>query len=59
MNDFKGYFPIIFKLLIAVAFMFSCWYIGKWINYKFSYNAQVQKTVCQMIKPEALVEPCN
>ena len=46
-------------LLILGAIIYGTWYISKEVNYTYSYEEQVQKTVCEMVKPEHLIKPCN
>jgi len=37
------------------------WHLKRWWNYNWGYESQVTQTVCEMVKPEYLVDPskCN
>ena len=37
------------------------WHLKRWWNYNWGYEAQVTQTVCEMVKPEYLIDPtkCN
>jgi len=34
--------------------LFQLWIFGKKLNYTFSYKSMVEKTIQEMVKPEAL-----
>lgn len=51
----------LFAIAIALigCFAYGTWLVAKQVNYHLSYEAMVQKTVCEMVKPEHLKKPCK
>ena len=35
------------------------WHLKRWFNYSFGYGSQVESTICDLVKPEALKIPCD
>ena len=33
------------------------WHLKRWWNYTWGYEAQVTQTVCDLVKPEYLIDP--
>jgi hypothetical protein len=50
---------IITALILVVALAYGGWTVTKWINYSFAYKSNVIATVCEIVKPESLSEPCK
>lgn len=48
---------IICALIIGV--IYGMYLAGRWLQYNFGYESQVRSTVCEMVKPEYLKEPCE
>jgi len=40
-----------------VVISYFAWTIGREINYTFAYEAQVKESICEMVKPEYLINP--
>ena len=55
MNKFASF---IIVAVFIVAFAFGAWHLKRWFNYSFGYQDQVRSTVCEMVKPEYLKNPC-
>ena len=45
-------------MLISFAAWFF-WNIARHWNYSLGYESMVRDTVCEMVKPEHLLEPCK
>jgi len=45
--------------LIITALAYGAWQVSRKWNYFWSYEDMVQKTVCDMVKPEHLIKPCK
>lgn len=52
---------LLFAIAIALVgcFVYGAWLVAKHVNYHLSYEAMVQQTVCEMVKPEHLKQPCE
>ena len=50
-------YALIFILIAVVSY--GGWVIVKKWNYAWGYESMVKNTVCQMVKPEHLKEPCD
>jgi hypothetical protein len=46
-------------LILVVALAYGGWIVTKWVNYSFAYKSNVMATICDMVKPESLIEPCK
>jgi len=44
-------------VLVILSVSYGGYQFKRWWNYKWGYAAQVQTTVCEMVKPEALINP--
>ena len=42
------------RFILMITIIFFIWKIGRVINYNASYKDMVEKTVVEMVKPEAL-----
>jgi flagellar biogenesis protein FliO len=48
-------FLIVMGLILVLALIFiSAWRVERWVNYSLNYRAQVEQTVRDLVKPEAL-----
>ena len=56
--DMKGFLTFCAALIVICALIYFGWAIGRKINYSLSYEDQTIETVCGMINPEYLKEPC-
>lgn len=45
---------IILVIIVVVLIPFASWKLKRFINYKFNYSSQVEKTVERMVKKECL-----
>jgi hypothetical protein len=45
-------------VVVVLAASFGAFKLVPLISYKLSYEGMVKRTVCQMVKPEYLREPC-
>lgn len=45
-------------VVLLIGFAYGSWELARRANYVLSYEAQVRQTVCAMVKPEQLREPC-
>jgi uncharacterized membrane protein len=51
-------------LAIGICAMLLCaaygvYKIGRWLQYTFGYESQVKASICEMVKPEYLKQPCD
>lgn len=53
------YIPAAVGIVIVIALSYGAWLIARWWNYSISYEDQVRVTVCEMVKPEYLKQPCE
>ncbi len=53
----RQFAAIIGALVIVGAIAFAGWHIKRWFNYNFGYSSDVQTTLCDMVKREALIDP--
>jgi len=44
---------VIFAMLLA----YGMWNAQRWLNWEFSYNDGVRIAICDLVKPEALIDP--
>lgn len=61
MSKLKLYGAGILLLLAIIGIPTCSYHYDRWKNYKFGYESQVRESVCNMVKPEALINPsdCN
>lgn len=45
--------------LIVGAVLYGGWILQKKLSHMISYEAMVEETVCKMVKPEHLKQPCS
>lgn len=46
--------------LLLIATLAVCgWILQKKLSYSFSYENMVKETICEMVKPEYLKQPCG
>ena len=52
---------IVVGLAIILSLGYGAWHLKRWWNYTWGYQSQVTETVCEMVKPEYLINPekCN
>lgn len=48
---------LVLLAIVLVPLAYGGWHLKRWFNYEFGYGADVQQTVCQMVKPEYLKNP--
>jgi len=46
-------------VLLIGLLAYGGWILQKKLSYSFSYENMVKETVCEMIKPEYLKQPCE
>ena len=46
-------------LLTVGSLSWGGWILQKKLSYSFSYETMVKETVCEMVKPEHLKQPCE
>ena len=46
-------------LVLVGALAVGGWYVQRWFNYYFGYESQTRATICEMVRPEALLERCD
>ncbi len=44
-------------ILVIALLSYGGYHLKRWWNYTWGYESQVTTTVCQMVKPEYLVDP--
>lgn len=49
--------PYIIALILIALVSYGGWHLKRWFNYTWGYQSDVTKTVCELVKPEALVDP--
>ena len=51
----------IYLMVLAVTIFLSIggWYGSRWVNWNYGYSADAKAIVCEMVKPEALVDPSD
>ena len=54
MNTFLATALIIYGITVGVVAIYGCYWLAKTVSYSFFYEDMVQRTVVQMVKPEAL-----
>jgi len=58
--DKVGYTLLVIALSLGIpAFGYGLWQLERQINYRASYESEVRKTVCSMVKPEYLIDKCD
>lgn len=45
--------------LVIIAITYYGWQFKRWVNYSWSYESQVTKSICDMVKPESLKNPAR
>ena len=58
-NAFTTIGGTIIGAIIIGLLAYGGWNISRWWNYSLGYEDMVQRTVCEMVKPEYLVRPCD
>ncbi len=46
-------------ILVVLLFIYGMWHVARVWNYSWGYEDMVQETICEMVKPEFLKEPCD
>jgi hypothetical protein len=46
-------------VLILCGISYTSWHLYRTWNYSMGYESMVEKTVCDMVKPEYLKKPCD
>lgn len=49
--------PYIVGFILICLVGYGMWHLKRWWNYTWGYEAQVTETVCQLVKPEYLIDP--
>lgn len=49
----------ILAIVLIPMFIYGAWTIARKWNYSLGYEGMVRETVCEMIKPEHLKQPCD
>ncbi len=51
----------VYLMLFAVVMLISIggWFGTRWINWHYGYSDLTKSTICEMVKPEALVDPSD
>ena len=50
----KQSIAIIIGIITVIFFVYGCYWVAKTVSYKVFYEDMVQKTVTEMVEPEAL-----
>lgn len=48
-----------FAVVATLGFMYGMWNLSRYMNYSMSYEDMVRDTVCELVKPEYLQQPCE
>lgn len=56
---FNEWTVLLFIVAICISLATGAYFLTRYINFKFSYESQVEKKICEMVKPEYLVKPCK
>ncbi len=60
MKNILKYIALVsFAVVATLGFMYGMWNLSRYMNYSMSYEDMVRKTVCEMVKPEYLKQPCG
>ncbi len=43
-------------IIMCIGLAVLMWFPARWLHYKFAYGDKVEKTIIEMVKPEALKE---
>jgi hypothetical protein len=54
MRTMKKIVIMLLALVIVFAIIYGCYWLAKNLSYAFFYEDMVQRTIVQMVKPEAL-----
>lgn len=46
-------------LALVGVLAYGGWAVSRWLNYFIGYESMVKQTVCDMIKPDHLIKPCD
>ena len=49
--------PFIVGIILVALVVVGIWQFKRWWNYNWGYESQVTRTVCEMVKPEYLIDP--
>lgn len=44
-------------IILVGALIFGGFWVKRWFNYEFGYQAAVKTEICNMVKPEYLINP--
>jgi hypothetical protein len=44
-------------LILIAMLSYGGWHLKRWFNYNWGYQSDVTETICELVKPEALVDP--
>ena len=49
----------VFAVVMLLGSSYAIWHLYRAWNYAWGYESMVEKTVCDMVKPEYLKRPCK
>lgn len=55
MKTIKGLLLLFLAIILIIALSWGCTMLGKWLSYKFFYEAQVEKTIHEVLREEGLI----
>lgn len=55
----RVFFLMLVGTLVVIGFMVGAFFVYRWFNWTYVYEENATVLVCDMVKPEALKEPCQ
>lgn len=56
-NDTPAWLILLVGVIGVAVLLYGAWKLNRWWNYSWGYESQVTATICEMVKPEYLVDP--
>lgn len=58
-KNYKEIILTLIAIIVMISFAYGCYTLTRYLNFKFSYEKKVEEKICEMVKPEHLIKPCN